>query len=196
MTPIKKSTFIKKVKDITIGGALAVTLLGSTIGLQSCGSGSNSEKEEVYTLGVRTYVAETEKGVFKIMDEEEVPVDSSQAIVTYLDGKRDTLSPQVVKSLIDKDVRNNPHEVGQGFNLSNALLYGGMGYLLARTLSPNYNNIRRESPSGFYQNPSTYQKANGIQQNIGNSRTMVSRPTGARSGYMRASSGRSTGAAS
>jgi hypothetical protein len=195
MTPIKNSTFIRKVKDITIAGAIAVTLLGSTIALQSCGT-STSEQEEVYTLGVRTYIAETEKGVFKIMDEEEVPVDSSQAVVTYLDGKRDTLSPQVVKSLIDHEVRNNPHEVGQGFNLSNALLYGGMGYLLARTLSPNYNNMRNQPSSGFYQNQTAHQKASGIQQNIGNSRTMVSRPAGAKSGFMRSSAGRSTGASS
>ena len=196
MTPIKNSTFVRKVKDITIGGAIAVALLGSTFVLQSCGSSDTSEQEEVYTVGVRTYIAETEKGVFKIMDEEEVAVDSSQAIVTYLDGKRDTLSPQVVKSLIDQEVRNNPHEVGQGFNLSNALLYGGMGYLLARTLSPNYGNIRNQPSSGFYQNQAAQQKGSTIQQNIGKSRTMVSKPTGARSGFMRSSAGRSTGAAS
>lgn len=194
MALIKKNVFIRKVKDISIGSALAITLLGTTLGTQSCGTAS-SEKEEVYTLGVRTYIAETEKGVFKIMDEEEVAPDSSSAIVTYLDGKRDTLSPQVVKSLIDKEVRNNPHEVGQGFNLSNALLYGGMGYLLARTLSPNYSGIRNQPANGFYNNQSTYQKANGIQQNVGNSRTMVSKPTGAKSGYMKAS-GRSSGAVS
>ena len=194
MTPVRNNTFIRKVKDITIAGTLAVTLLGSAVTFQSCGSAT--EQEEVYTVGVRTYVAETEKGVFKIMDEVEVPVDSSQAIVTYLDGKRDTLSAQAVKSLIDHEVRNNPHEVGQGPNLSNALLYGGMGYLLARTMSPNYGNIRNQPPAGFYQNPAAYQKGAGVQEKIGNSRTMVSRPTGARSGFMRSSTGRSTGAAS
>lgn len=195
MTPIKNNSFVRKVKDISIGSALAFTILGSSIGLQSCGTSGSTESEEVYTLGVKTYIAETEKGVFKIMDEEEVAVDSSMAIVSYLDGKRDTLSPTVVKSLIDHEVRNNPHQVGEGFNLSNALLYGGMGYLLARTLAPNYNNVRNRPSSGFYNNPSTYQKANGIQQNIGNSRTMVSKPTGAKSGYMK-SSGRSSGAVS
>lgn len=196
MTPNRKNSFIRKVKDISIGGALSVLLLGSTGVLQSCSSSSNEDTAEAYTVGVKTYIAETQKGVFKIMDEEEVAVDSSAAIVTYLDGKRDTLSPQVVKSLIDNEVRNNPHEVGQGFNLGNALLYGGMGYLLARTLSPNYSNLRNGPNNGYYQNPQTAQKAGNIQQNISNSRTTVSKPTGAKSGFMKASSGRSTGATS
>lgn len=187
MSPIKKSAFIRKVKDISVSSSLAVMLLG---GLYSCNTAS--EQEEAYTVGVRTYIAETEKGVFKIMDEEEVAVDSSAAIVTYLDGKRDTLSPQVVKSLIDHEVRNNPQEVGNNHGLSNALLYGGMGYFLARTFSPNYNNLRDRDRSGYYGSSSVMQKSSTIQDNISKSRTVVSKPTGAKSGFMRAS-GRSSG---
>ncbi len=197
MTPRRSNSFIKKAKDISVSGALAVALLGSSVVFQSCGSGSSDTvTEEVYTKGVKTYIAETEGGKFKIMDEEEVSVDSSMAIVTYMDGRKDTLSPALVKSLIDDEVRNSPHAVGQNNGLSNVLLYGAMGYLLARTMSPNYGNIRQQPPaSGVYNSPNTAQKSAGIQQNIGNSRTSVTRPVGASSGHFKASGRNSGGAA-
>ncbi|MFY7910097.1 MAG: hypothetical protein ACOVO2_11115, partial [Emticicia sp.] len=126
MTPISKKTFIKKVKDITISSTIALTIMGNSVMLQSCGSSSSDEEEEytyeeVYTKGVKTYISETEKGVFKITNEKEVPIDSSVAIVTYLDGKKDSLSPKVVQGLIDSEVKTNPNTIGQSSNLSNAL---------------------------------------------------------------------------
>jgi hypothetical protein len=54
------------------------------------------------------------------------------AYVTYLDGKQDTLSPRAVKALIDQDVAKHPQHIGQSSSLSNALLYGGMGYFLVK----------------------------------------------------------------
>jgi hypothetical protein len=75
--------------------------------------------------------------------------DSSVAYVTYLDGKQDTLSPRAVKALIDQDVAKHPQHIGQSSSLSNALLYGGMGYF-CRTLSPSYSNYRPDlSSNGF-----------------------------------------------
>ncbi len=161
MTPLRKSSFIRKVKDITVSSTLALAVLGNTVMLQSCGSSnqddeSDYEEVEVYTKGVKTYITETSKGEFKITDEVEVPADSSNAIVTYLDGKKDTLSPRAVKALIDNEIATNQPQIGQSNNLSNALLYGGMGYLLAKTLSPTYSNYRPDMSNNFNTSNSSY----------------------------------------
>ena len=217
MTIIRKNSFIRKVKDISIGGSLALAILGNSVMLQSCGSSNSSDNEdtdyeevEAYTKGVKTYISETKKGEFKITDEVEVPADSSVAIVTYLDGKQETMSSQAVKALIDKDIKVNSASVGQSNTLSNALLFGGMGYLLAKTISPNYSNYRpdlnaktrnstdttrrRRHSSGFfffpmmsrfYSSQNAFQKSSGIHENIGNSRTLTTRPVGGRSGFFR-----------
>ncbi len=219
MTPISKKTFIKKVKDITICSTIALSIIGNSVALQSCGSDSSDEEEyeyeEVYTKGVKTYISETEKGVFKITNEKEVPIDSSVAIVTYLNGRKDSLSPKVVQGLIDSEVKTNPNTIGQSNNLSNALLFGGMGYLLAKTMSPNYatyrpdingvaqnsgsktdtsrrNNRRHHYGGGglmtYYATRSAFDRSSQIHQNIGNSRTTMARPVGGRSGFFHSSS--------
>ncbi len=222
MTIIRNNSFIRKVKDISISGSLALAILGNSVMLQSCGSSNSSDDEdtdyeevEAYTKGVKTYISETKKGEFKITDEVEVPADSSVAIVTYLDGKKETLSSQAVKALIDNDIKTNVASIGQSNNLSNALLFGGMGYLLAKTISPNYANYRpdlnpktsnstdttyrRRHHSGFfffpmmgryYSSQNAFQKSSGIHESIGNSRTIMTRPVGGRSGFFR-STGRS-----
>ena len=222
MTVIRKNSFIRKVKDISISGSLALAILGNSVMLQSCGNSNSSDDEdtdyeevETYTKGVKTYISETKKGEFKITDEVEVPADSSVAIVTYLDGKKEILSSQAVKALIDNEIKTNSASIGQNNNLSNALLFGGMGYLLAKTLSPTYSNYRpdlnpktsnstdttyrRRHHSGFfffpmmgryYSSQNAFQKSSGIHESIGNSRTIITRPVGGRTGFFR-STGRS-----
>ena len=212
MTLIRKHSFIRQIKDISVSGTLALAILGNSVILQSCGSSNSSEDEvdyeevEVYSKGVKTYISETSKGQFKITNEVEVPADSSVAIVTYLDGKTETLSPRAVKALIDNDIKANPSIIGQNNNLSNALLFGGMGYLLAKTLSPTYANYRpdlnpkmnnssdtthrrRHHSGGFFYYPmmsryyssqSAFQKSSGIHESIGSSRTITSRPASGR----------------
>ncbi|RFS16400.1 hypothetical protein [Emticicia sp. C21] len=222
MTPVSTNTFIRKVKDITISSTLALAILGSSFTLQSCNNDSDSDYEydqvDVYTKGVKTYISETSKGIFKITDEVEVPADSSIAIVTYLDGKKDTLSPKAVKALIDNEVHTNPNNIGRSDNLSNALLFGGMGYLLAKTLSPNYAQYRPDvTPNNgiaqnlsskndtthrrrhgyygggmgmlhYYATAAAFQKSSAIHHNISQSRTTMSRPSGGKSGFFHRSS--------
>lgn len=220
MTPISTCAFIRKVKDITISSTLALAILGSSLTVQSCNNDSDSDYEyeevEVYKKGVKTYITETSKGEFKITDEVEVPVDSSKAIVTYLDGRKETLSPRAVKALIDHEVHTSPNQIGQSNNLSNALLYGGMGYLLAKTMSPNYAQYRpdinksngfansagsgRDSSSrrrhGFYggglmryyATTAAFQRSSEIHQSINHSRTTMARPVGGKTGFFRSSS--------
>jgi hypothetical protein len=222
MTPVRTKTFIKKVKDITISSTLALAILGGGMTLQSCGNGSDDDYEyeevEVYSKGVKTYISETSKGVFKISEEKEVPADSSSAIVTYLDGRQEKLSPPIVKSLIDNEIKTDSASIGEKTNLPNALLFGGMGYLLAKTVSPNYatyrpdvtgvqaNNSTSKSDStnkrhyhrshfggsglmmAYFLTSGAFNRSNSIHQNIGNSRSTITRPVGGRTGFFHGAS--------
>lgn len=204
MTPVKTNTFLKKVKDITISGSLTMLILSS--GLYSCSSSESTEGDyeqtEVYTQGVRTYIKETSKGEFKITEEIAVPADSSKAIVTYLDGRVETLTKEQSKKLIDEEITRNENTIGHNNALSNVLLYGGMGYFLGRTMSPNYGfyrpDFRQNNNGGFtstggvkntadmgryYSNPETFTKSTEVNRNITKSRTMVTRPSSSRSGF-------------
>lgn len=204
MTPVKTNTFLKKVKDITISGSLTMLILSS--GLYSCSSSESTEGDyeqtEVYTQGVRTYIKETSKGEFKITEEIAVPADSSKAIVTYLDGRVETLTKEQSKKLIDEEITRNENTIGHNNGLSNVLLYGGMGYFLGRTMSPNYGfyrpDFRQNNNGGFtstggvkntadmgryYSNPETFTKSTEVHRNITKSRTMVTRPSSSRSGF-------------
>ncbi len=204
MTPVKTNTFLKKVQDITISGSLTMLILSS--GLYSCSSSESTEGDyeqtEVYTQGVRTYIKETSKGEFKITEEIAVPADSSKAIVTYLDGRVETLSKEQSKKLIDEEITRNENTIGHNNGLSNVLLYGGMGYFLGRTMSPNYGfyrpDFRQNNNGGFtstggvksnadmgryYSNPETFAKSSEVNRNITRSRTTVTRPSSSRSGF-------------
>lgn len=209
----QKRTYIRKIN--AIGGSLTI-LLASGIGLlnQSCVSENNEadyEIEEKYTQGVRTYLTETEAGKFKITDEQIVAADSSKAIVTYLDGSVKELSKEQAKELIDKEISTSGERVGQGSGLGSALLYGGMGYFLARTLSPGYGRYRPAyqeqdrnrtgtsasyaSSRKYYANDAAYSKASGVTQSMAKSRTFTSRPSSSRGGFFggRTSSSRGGG---
>ncbi|MDP1816652.1 MAG: hypothetical protein Q8K92_19520 [Leadbetterella sp.] len=204
MTPVKTNTFLKKVKDITISGSLTMLILSS--GLYSCSSSESTEGDyeqtEVYTQGVRTYIKETSKGEFKITEEIAVPADSSKAIVTYLDGRVETLTKEQSKKLIDEEITRNENTIGHNNGLSNVLLYGGMGYFLGRTMSPNYGfyrpDFRQNNNGGFtstggvkntadmgryYSNPEPFTKSTEVNRNITKSRTMVTRPSSSRRGF-------------
>jgi hypothetical protein len=205
MTPVKRNTFLKKVKDITISGSLSMLILSS--GLYGCSSNESTDGEyeqtEVYTQGVRTYIKEVSKGEFKITEEIAVPADSSKAIVTYLDGREEILTKEQSKKLIDEEITHNQNTIGHNNGLSNVLLYGGMGYFLGRTMSPNYGFYRPDFrqnnggsgfvPNGgvknnadmgrYYSNPETFAKSSEVNRNITRSRTTVTRPSSSRSGF-------------
>ncbi|MCU0326111.1 MAG: hypothetical protein MUF45_12790 [Spirosomaceae bacterium] len=129
MTHLRKGTFVRRIKEISIGTTLTLALVSPV--MQSCGdsdSSSEEEYEEVYTKGVRTYIKETEKGVFQITDEFPTPADSSKAIVSYLNGKVDTLGLNQAKQIIDREGISNSDGSGFTNTLGNALLFGSMGY--------------------------------------------------------------------
>lgn len=214
MTPSRSGSFIKRAKDITISSTLALAILASGVILPACSSSSESDdaaysyEETTYSKGIRSIIREVEPGKFKITDEESVEMDQSAAIVTYLDGHTDTITPEAAKTLIDKEIKeagdstrvqnsnqNGYHRSG----LSSMLLYGGMGYMLGRMGNNGYmNSYRNQNPAGagFYSNPGTYQKAQAAQSNVQASRstrTVTTRPSGGRSGFFGRSSARSGG---
>lgn len=201
MTLQRKGSSIRRVRDIAVGSTLALAVLTGAPLLQSCGGG-NQDREETYTReettfsrGVKTYITEVEPGVFKVTDEVPTAADSSVAIVRYYDGHRDTLNAASAKALIDNEINTRQASVGQGFSLGNALLYGGMGYLLATTLNNSRYAAYRQQYDGsrFYTNPSTYQRAQTIGQQISSSRSTRTvtgtRPAGGRSGFFGGRSG-------
>ncbi|CAG5070646.1 hypothetical protein DYBT9623_03191 [Dyadobacter sp. CECT 9623] len=204
MTQIRKGSFIKSVKDISIGGALAIALL-SGISLGSCSSNEEDEaaysyEETTFTKGIRSHIKEVKPGEFKIISEDNVPPDSSGAVVTYLDGHSDNLSPEAAKALIDEEIRTNQSSVGHHSGLSTMLLYGGMGYLLGRNNNNGYINNYRNSgganASGVYSNPAAYQKSQNTFRQVDASRTtrtVNTRPSGGRKGFFGRSSSRSGG---
>ncbi len=188
----QKNTFIRQVKDITLSSTLMMGLLTASPLLQGCRSGSNDTHEEVYTKGVQTFIKETDWGEFKITDEKVVGEGESQAIVTYLDGRIDTLSVEEAKRITgalnertaSRDTaQTQGHSYGHGyghhFGLGNALLYGSMGYMLGRSM-------QQPTSPDVYANSSVYQRARENTGIVRNSR--VSRPVGSNRGFFRSGS--------
>jgi hypothetical protein len=202
MTKLRKGSFIKRAKDITLSSALTLAILSGTSMMSSCSSNDDesdySYEETTYSKGIRSHIKEVKPGEFKITDEENVAADKSVAIVTYLDGHTDSLSTAASKALIDKDV-NNQSYVGHHSGLSSMLLYGGMGYMLGRSMNNGYiNNYRDQNPSrgAVYSNPGVFNKSQNAVQSVNASRStrvVNSRPAGGRSGFFGRSGGRSGG---
>ncbi|WP_375443424.1 hypothetical protein [uncultured Fibrella sp.] len=205
MTILRQGTLLRRVKDITLGTTLTIALLNGSVMLQSCGNNRSDETggsygdgpaEETVTFkkGVRSVITETAPGEFKITDETEAEPSASGAIVNYKDGHSDTLSVEAARKLVQNDPStsryfNDPGSYGQHHSngLSNALLWGGLGYMLGRSTAPRYNEQRYSS--GFYTNPNTYNRSQQIGRTVTSSRVVTSRPSGGRSGFFSRSSG-------
>lgn len=202
MTQIRKGTFIKSVKDIGIGTALAMTLLSGTY-LTSCNPANDeaaySYEETSYTKGIRSHIKEVKPGEFQITDEEAVDADKSLAIVTYMDGHTDSLSTTAAKALIDDEIKNQDSGGYQRSGLSSMLLYGGLGYMLASRSGNGYmNNYRNDAnrTQSAYANPSAYNNSRAAVNTVDGSRvsrTVNTRPAGGRSGFFGRSASRSGG---
>jgi hypothetical protein len=205
MTLLKKGSFIKKAKDISINSALAFAILSSGMMMPGCSSNDDesaySYEETTYSKGIRSHIKEVKPGEFKITEEESVDADKSVAIVTYLDGHTDSLSTAAAKALVDEEIRTNQNYVGHHSGLSSMLLYGGMGYLMGRNGNNGYINTYRDrdggaTARGVYSNPDTYSKSQGVVRDVNASRStriVTSRPAGGRSGFFGRSTGRSGG---
>ena len=155
-----------------------------------CGPDRN-QTETVYTKGVQTFIKEVDWGEFKITDEKVVGEGESKAIVTYLDGRVDTLSLAEARKIVDTPIDSTATPQRQGTSsyghhhagLGSALLYGSMGYMLGRSFS------QPVSP-GVYASPQVFNRSTQHSSVVKNSR--VSRPTNSSRGFFRGGgSGRS-----
>ncbi|GAA4466624.1 hypothetical protein GCM10023189_49030 [Nibrella saemangeumensis] len=193
MTPLRKHAILRRVKDITIGTTLSIALLNGSVLLQSCGTNQqeqttqNGQTQTAFREGVLTYVTETSPGNFRITDEVQADPSRAGAIVNYHDGHRDTLSVEAAKRLVQNDPStsqyfNNPSSYGthHGSGLANVLLWGSLGYMLGRSMTPRYGYEQRFQ-SGAYANPNVYNKSTQLSERVRSSR--VSRPAGGRSGF-------------
>jgi len=200
MTPLRKHTVLRPVKDITLSATLSLALLQGTVLLQSCGNNQSEdyETETRFGKGVRTYITETAPGNFKITDEVQADPGQAGAIVSYYDGHRDTLSVEAARKLVESDESthtylHNPaaYQTHHHNGLANALLWGSLGYMLGRSTAPQYRDDERRYGSGFYANPSVYERSHQIRENVRTSRVVrTSRPSRGRSGFF---GGRSRG---
>lgn len=179
----RKNAFIQQVKDITLSGALTVGLLSVSALPLGCGP-DRQQYETVYTKGVQTFIKEVEWGEFKITDEEVVGEGQSRAIVTYLDGRVDTLTLEEARRIVDIQsdstaTNNQPAQVRHHSGLGNALLFGSMGYMMGRSFN------QPVSP-GVYASPDVYNRSSRHTSLVQGSR--VSRPTNASRGFFRGGS--------
>lgn len=194
MTPSRQGSFVRKTKDIAIGGSLALALLGGGVVLQGCGGSSTEttyEDQTRFSKGVRTYISEISPGEFRITDETPVTADSACAIVRYYDGHRDTLSVKASQALIDKEVIHNPsYQPHHHSGLGSALLWGGIGYFIGRQSNNRvYQQYydREQDRSRYYASSSAFVRSGHAHDEIRRSgttqRVKVTRPSGGRSGF-------------
>ncbi|GAB3555595.1 hypothetical protein GCM10027577_41610 [Spirosoma fluminis] len=194
MTPLRRHAVLRRVKDITLSTTLSLALLNGAAILQSCSNNSGEEAEQTETQfkrGVRTYITETAPGNFKITDEVEAEPDKAGAIVSYFDGHRDTLSVEAAKRLVETDQStrtylDNPAAYGSHHHngLANALLWGGLGYMIGRSTAPQYRDYERRYGSGVYANSGLYERSSQVRENVRSSRvTRTVRPSSGRSGF-------------
>ncbi|RIV27066.1 hypothetical protein DYU11_01755 [Fibrisoma montanum] len=196
MTPLRQHAIIRRVKDITLSTTLSIALLNGSVLLQSCGNSQSdseratTEQTDSFRQGVRTYITETAPGNFKITDEQQVDPGRAGAIVNYYDGHRDTLSVEAARRLVQNDPStsqyfNNPASYGSYHSngLANALLWGGLGYMIGRSTAPRFRDDERRYASGIYANRGLYDRTNSIRESVRSSRVTSSRPSGGRSGF-------------
>ena len=164
--------------------------------LQSCGNNNNrddqtEQTETRFRQGVRTYITETAPGNFKITDEVQTDPEKAGAIVSYYDGHRDTLSVEAAKRLVETDPSTqtylqNPenYRTHHRSGLSNALLWGSLGYMLGRPTGMRYQDDARRYGSSVYANSNLYNRSSQLRENVRTSRvTRTTRPSRGRSGF-------------
>lgn len=192
MTPLRKHAILRRVKDITLGTTLSIALLNGSVLLQSCGNNRNdydsSYEQSEPGRGVRTYITEVSPGEFRITDEQQVDPSRAGAIVNYHDGHRDTLTVEAARRLVQSDpntsgyFRNPGGFSPLGGGLANALLFGGLGYMIGRSTAPGYREREDRYSTRFYANPGVYRRSAPLRDDYFRS-PRVSRPSGGRSGF-------------
>lgn len=126
--------------------------------LPAC-SGNSSDSEtttegdwgsgDSYSEGVVTEMTEVKPGEWKITAERPAGKEEVAAVLKHFDGKVDTLQGQALQRQMQDYSRQNPENRVGGTSMMDILMWGGIGYMAGRFLTPNV---------GAYANPGLVQQ--------------------------------------
>jgi len=142
------------------------------IGLPACSGNSDSQNTategdwssgngETYSEGVITEMTEVQPGQWKITAERPAGKEQVAAVLKHFDGKVDTLQGQALQKQMQDYSRANPENRAGGTGMMDVLMWGGIGYMAGRFLTPNV---------GAYANPGIMQQNNGWRSRVAQER--------------------------
>ncbi|HEX8429167.1 hypothetical protein [Hymenobacter sp.] len=144
------------------------------IGLPACSSNSESETataegdwtsgndtSDSYSEGVITEMTEVQPGQWKITAERPAGKEQVAAVLKHFDGKVDTLQGQALQKQMQDYSRTYPENRANGTGMMDILMWGGIGYMAGRFLTPNV---------GAYANPGLVQQNNGWRSRVAQER--------------------------
>lgn len=116
---------------------------------------------ESYSEGVITEMTEVKPGEWKITAERPAGKEEVAAVLKHFDGKVDTLQGQALQKQMQDYTRVNPENRAGGTGMMDILMWGGIGYMAGRFLTPNV---------GAYANPGIVQQNNGWRGRVAQER--------------------------
>ncbi|MDF7812167.1 hypothetical protein [Hymenobacter sp. YC55] len=144
------------------------------IGLPACSSNSDSQtgtaegdwtsgntSSDSYSEGVITEMTEVQPGQWKITAERPAGKEQVAAVLKHFDGKVDTLQGQALQKQMQDYSRAYPENRAGGTSMMDILMWGGIGYMAGRFLTPNV---------GAYANPGIIQQNNGWRSRVAQER--------------------------
>src|SRR6476661_1650562 len=144
----------------------AATSLGLTLPGCSSNDGTDNGAEaswggETYSEGVITEMTEVQPGEWKITAERPAGKEEVAAILHHFDGKTDTLQGQALQRQMQQYSRAYPENRHNGTSMMDVLMWGGIGYMAGRFLTPN---------PGVYANPGILQRNQAWRANVARER--------------------------
>ncbi|GAB3292114.1 hypothetical protein GCM10027511_04980 [Hymenobacter humi] len=116
---------------------------------------------ETYSEGVITEMTEVQPGQWKITAERPAGKEQVAAVLHHFDGKVDTLQGQALQRQMQEYSRVNPENRTGGTGMMDVLMWGGIGYMAGRFLTPN---------PGVYANPGLLQRNQNWRANVARER--------------------------
>ena len=120
-----------------------------------------TQAAQTYSQGVISELTEVQPGQWKITAERPAGKEEVAAILKHFDGKVDTLQGQALQRQMQDYSRANPENRSGDFSMMNVLMWGGIGYMAGRFLTPN---------PGYYANPGLLQRNQGWRANVAQER--------------------------
>ncbi|RTQ47559.1 hypothetical protein EJV47_19280 [Hymenobacter gummosus] len=128
---------------------------------ETAGDWSGQTSGESFSKGVITEMTEVQPGQWKITAERPAGKEEVAAILRHFDGKVDTLQGQALQQQMQDYSRRYPENRVGGTSMMDVLMWGGIGYMAGRWLTPN---------PGYYASPGIFQRNNGWRSDIARER--------------------------